>query len=97
MLTLRCSSDYYPYPEFAVNPGSAPQQIGVVHVPDQGDDVWGNGFPAGFARTAFPSPEQSKPGPMPLDDRARLNQAQPGFPSVPGMREPGPEGTIQWR
>ena len=83
--------------QLAMNPGSAPQRIRLVHVPDQGDDVWANGFPAGFGRTAFPPPEESKPRSMPLDDRAGLNQAEPGFPFVPGMREPSPKGPVQWR
>jgi hypothetical protein len=71
--------------QLAVNPGSAPQRIGVVHVPDQGDEVWGNGFPASFARTAFPSPEESKPCAMPLKDGAGFNQDQPGLPFSPGL------------
>ena len=83
--------------QLAVNPGSAPQRIGVIHVPNQSDEVWANGFPAGLARTAFPSPEDSKPRSMPSDDRAGLNQAQPGFPSAPGMREPSPKGPVQRR
>jgi hypothetical protein len=73
------------FEQLAVNPGSAPQRIGPAHVPDQGDEVWGNSFPACFTRTAFPSPEQSKPRSMPMDERAGLNQAQPSFPSIPGM------------
>jgi hypothetical protein len=81
--------------QLAVNPGSTPQRIGAVHVPDQGDEVRGNGFPAGFARTAFPSPAESKPRSMPREDRAGLNQAQPGFPSFPGLRKPSPKGTVQ--
>jgi hypothetical protein len=83
--------------QLAVNPGSAPQWIGVVDVPDQGDEVWGNGFPAGFASTAFPSPEESKPCAMPLKDRAGLNQEQPGLPSSPGPGKPSPKNTVQRR
>ena len=34
---------------------------------------------------------------MPLDDGAGLNQAKPSLPSLPGLRKPGPKGTVQRR
>ena len=34
---------------------------------------------------------------MPLKDRAGLNQAQPGLPSAPGLRKPGPKNPVQRR
>ena len=83
--------------QLAVDPRSTPQRIGVVPVPDQGDEVWGNGFPAGFARTAIPSPEGSKPCAMPLKDGAGLNQDQPGLPFSPGLGKPSPKNTVQRR
>ena len=55
--------------------GSTPERIGATHLVDQVDGVWGDGFPAGFVRTAFPSPEEPKSRAMPLKDRAGLNQA----------------------
>jgi hypothetical protein len=59
--------------EFTVDAGSTPERIGATHLADQVDGVWGDGFPAGFAGTAFPSPEEPKPRAMPLKDRAGLN------------------------
>jgi hypothetical protein len=83
--------------QFTVDAGSTPERIGVTHSADQVDGVWGDGFPAGFARTAFPSPEEPKPGAMPLKDRAGLNQAQPTLPSAPGLRKPSPNDPVQRR
>ena len=80
--------------QLAVNSGRTPQRIGAVHLPNQSDDGWRNGFPASFARPAFPAPEESKPGAMPSDDGAGLNQAEPDFPPTPGMGEPGPQGSV---
>jgi len=54
-------------------------------------------FPAGFKRATLPFPEDAKALPMPVDDRAGFDQVQPGFPPIPGMREPSPQGTVHWR
>jgi len=83
--------------QLAVNPGRAPQRIRVAHLPDQGDDLWGDGFPAGWARAAFPSPEEAETCPVPLDDGVRLEDPKRRFPSFPGVGEPDPEGPVQWR
>jgi hypothetical protein len=61
--------------EFTVDAGSPPERIGATHLADQADGVWGDGLPAGFVRTAFPSPEEPKARAMPLKDGAGLNQA----------------------
>ena len=83
--------------EFTVDAGSPPERIGATHLADQADGVWGDGLPAGFVRTAFPSPEEPKARAMPLKDGAGLNQAQPTLPSAPGLREPGPKDPVQRR
>jgi hypothetical protein len=83
--------------QFTVNAGSTPERIGATHLADQVDGVWGDGFSAGIASTAFPSPEEPKPRAMPLKDRARLNQAQPTLPSAPSLRKPSPNEPVQRR
>jgi hypothetical protein len=80
--------------QLTVNPGSPLQRIGVVHLPNQGDGGRNDGFSAGFARAAFPSPEKSEPRAMPSGDGAGLNQEQSRFLSTPGMGEPHPQGSI---
>ena len=59
--------------QFAADSWSTPERIGTTHLADQVDGVWSEGFPAGFARTALPSPEESKSLSMPLKYRAGLN------------------------
>ena len=63
------------FEEFAVDPGSAPQRVGEAHVADQLADFDRHFWPAA-ARARLPSPEQAKPGPMPADDRLRLDDHQ---------------------
>ena len=75
--------------EFTVDAGSTPERISATHLADQVDGVWGDGFPAGFVRTAFPSPEEAKPRSMPLKDRGGSNQAQPTLPSKMFSHRPG--------
>jgi len=82
--------------QLAVNSGSAPQRIGAIHFPNQSDDGWGDGFSTCFARTVFPSPEETKPCSMPADDGAGLNQAKPAFRTIPDLGEPRPRGPIDW-
>ncbi len=81
--------------QFAVDPGSAPQRIGVVHLLDQLDGAWANSFATPFARSAFPAPEEPEPGTVPLNDRARRNELEPALPIGPRPREPCPEDAIQ--
>ena len=83
--------------QLAMDSGSTPQRIGSAHFPNEGDRVWGDSFPPGFKRTTLPFPEDAKAIPMPVDDRAGFDQVQPGFPLIPGMREPSPQGTVHWR
>ena len=83
--------------EFPVNARCAPQRFGAVHLLDQGNDVRGNGPPAGFARTTLPPPKEAKTRSMPLDDDVRLKHSKRHFPSVPGVGEPDPECSVQWR
>jgi hypothetical protein len=80
-----------------VNARSTPERIGATHLADQVDGAWGDGFPAGIASTTFPSPEEPKARAMPLKDGAGLNQAQPTFPSAPGLRKPSPKDPVQRR
>ena len=81
--------------QFAVDPGSAPQRIGVAHLPDQVDGVLADCLAPGFTRSAFPTPEEPEPGAVPLNDSARLNEAEADLPIRPGLREPTPEGAVQ--
>ena len=60
--------------QFPVNSGSTPERIGAAHLADEADGVRGHGFPAGLARMAAPSPEESKPRSMPLKNGAGLNE-----------------------
>lgn len=90
-------NDQAQFEEFPVDSGSTPKRIGATHLPDQADDVRGDGFPTEAAGMACPSPEESKSGSMPSNDAAGLDQAKPGFPSVPSLRKPGPKGTVQRR
>jgi hypothetical protein len=83
--------------QLTVNPGCAPQRIRLVHLPDQGDDLWGNGFAAGWARAASPSPEEAETCPVPLDDSVRLEDPKRRFPSFPAVGEPDPKRPVQWR
>ncbi len=82
--------------QFAVDSGSAPQRIGVAHLPDQLNGIWADRLATGFTSSAFPAPEEPEPGAVPLDDSARLNQAKPNLPISPRLREPRPEGAVQW-
>ena len=82
--------------QLAVNSWSTPQRISAIHFPYQIDDGWGNRFSTGFARPAFPSPEESKSRSMPSDDGAGLNQADPDSSTIPGLGEPGPQGSVDW-
>src|SRR5262245_34598337 len=61
--------------EFAMDPGRAPERIGEAYIPDQLADFEGHFWPA-YSRARLPSPEQAKPGPMPADDRLRLDDHQ---------------------
>ena len=81
--------------QLAVNPGSAPQRIGAAHLPDQVDGIWADCLAPRFTRSAFPTPEEPEPGAMPLNDSARLNEAESDLPIRPGLREPSPEGAVQ--
>lgn len=45
-------------------------------------------------RTAFPSPEESKPGAMPSDDGAGLSQGEADFPTIPDLSEPRPQDPV---
>ena len=81
--------------QFAVDPGSAPPGIGVAHLPDELDGAWADRLATRLARSAFQAPEEPEPGTVPLEDRAQLNQAEPGLPIGARLREPRPEGAVQ--
>jgi hypothetical protein len=61
--------------EFAMDPGSASERVGEAHVADQLTD-FERDLRSAYSRARFPSPEQAKPGPMPADDRLRLDDRQ---------------------
>src|SRR5215470_8939231 len=58
--------------EFAMDPGSAPKRVGETHLQDQLANV-ARDLRSAAARARVPAPEQAKPGPMPADDRLRLD------------------------
>jgi hypothetical protein len=61
--------------QFAMDPGCAPNRVGEAHVADQlADFEWH--FRSAAASARLPSPEQAKPGPMPVDNRLRLDDHQ---------------------
>ena len=55
--------------------GSTPQRVGQAHGADQVADFDWHLWPAA-ATSRLPSPEQTKPGTMPTDDRLRLDNHQ---------------------
>jgi hypothetical protein len=63
------------FKQLAVDPGSTPQRIGLAQVANEPNGVWANGVAAGFAGTAFPSPEEPKALPTPADDGIGLREA----------------------
>jgi hypothetical protein len=61
--------------EFAMDPGRAPERIGEAYIPDQlADFEWD--LRSAYPRARLPSPEQAKPGPVPADNRLRLDDHQ---------------------
>ena len=58
-----------------MDPGRVPQRVGEAHVADQLTD-FERDLRSAAARARLPSPEQAKPGPMPTDDRLRLDDYQ---------------------
>jgi len=85
------------FEQLSVNARSAPQRVGAVHLPDQGNGVRANGSPAGFVGTTLPSPKEAETRSMPLDDGVRLKQSKRHFPSTPSVGEPDPKCSVQWR
>src|SRR5262245_55553824 len=63
------------FEQLAVDPGSAPQRVGEAHVADQLVDFEWH-FRSAYSRARLPSPEQAKPGPVPADNRLRLDDHQ---------------------
>jgi hypothetical protein len=58
--------------EFAMDPRSAPKRVGEAHIPDQLTN-FERDLRSAAARARLPAPEPAKPGPMPADDRLRLD------------------------
>jgi len=81
--------------EFAVNPWSTPQRVVTAHLPDEGDGVRVDSLPTGFARAAFPFPEETESFAMPSDYRIGLDDQKVGLPGMPVLGEPGPQSTVQ--
>ena len=69
--------------QFPVDSRSTPQRIGAAHLPDQLDGLWAHRLAPGFTGSAFPAPKAPEPGPVPLDDSARLNQTGAALPICP--------------
>ena len=74
---------------------SAPERVGLGHLPNEGDRVWSEAFASRLARPAFPFPEQTKALPMPADHRFRSNQPQRLTPPAPSQGKPDPHHTIE--
>lgn len=60
--------------QLAVDTRRAPQWIGPGHLPDQGDGVLSNDFPARFHRAALPFPEAEMNLSMPADEGTGLEK-----------------------
>ncbi len=73
------------FEQLPVNARIAPQRVGAVHLPDQGNDVRANGSRTGFVRTTLSAPKEAKTRSMPLDDGVRLKHSKRHFPSIPGV------------
>src|SRR5208283_3998816 len=76
--------------QLAVDPGSAPQRTGSAHVPNEGDNVWSNGFPPSYSAVALPFPEKAEARPMPADDGIGRHESKSNPPTAPGVAEPCP-------
>ena len=72
----------------------APQIVGEAHVADQLAGFERH-FWSAAARARLPSPEQVKPGPMPADDRLRLDDRQGAQNSRRDLIETGKDKTIE--
>src|ERR1700741_2230022 len=61
--------------EFAMDPRRTPKWVGEAHIPDQLTD-FEQDLRSAYPRARLPSPEQAKPGPVPADNRLRLDDRQ---------------------
>src|SRR6516225_10192638 len=61
---------------FAMDPGRAPERIGLAHLADQIADLTSERRLAGAAGPGSPPPVQAEALMMPLNDRRRLDQDQ---------------------
>ena len=58
-----------------MDPRRTPKWVGEAHIPDQLTD-FEQDLRSAYPRARLPSPEQAKPGPVPADNRLRLDDQQ---------------------
>ena len=58
-----------------MDPRRTPKRVGEAHIPDQLTN-FERDLRSAAASARLPSPEQAKPGPVPADDRLRLDDQQ---------------------
>ena len=82
------------FEEFAVNPRGTPKGIMSGHLADEITDLGGNPAPTRPSRTAFPSPVEAKPSPVPPDDGLGLDDGQRMSPVGPDSGQYDPQRSI---
>jgi hypothetical protein len=80
--------------KFAVDPRRTPERVGEAHVADQLTD-FERDLRSAAARARLPSSKQAKPGPMPADDRLRLDDCQGAQNTRRESIETGKDKTIE--
>ena len=62
--------------QLTVDPRGTPEWVDLGHLADEITDVLGNRPPTRPSRTAFPSPVETKPSPVPPDDGLGLDEGE---------------------
>ena len=84
------------FQQFAVDPRSAPQRVGLRHRANQRPDSSRHCRPTGTA-TALPGPEQPEASAVPGDHRLRCDDDERPSPPGPDAGQPNPEPTVRLR
>src|SRR5258705_8198395 len=77
-----------------MNPRRTPERIRSGHRSNQGAALGSDGRPPRPV-PALPRPEETKPSPMPRDDRFGFDDDERGAPLPPHSRQANPEQTVE--
>ena len=77
-----------------MNPGRAPERVGVRHLSDEGSDLRGDGRAAWPVPPALAGPEELEACPMPPDDRLGVDDGDDLRPAVPEVGEENPKDPV---